>query len=118
MMRKDFRPCPSSSLSAADEEHVTSTSGSRLFTVYVVASLVPVVVLGFFVNRMIDREIDQRALAEAVARTRTLADGSIEPALDGQDLDGGISDDERVRLVRATGALHGDAGVVRLRVRA
>ena len=93
-------------------------SGSRLFTVYVVASLVPVVVLGFLVNRMVDRESDQRALAEAVARARTIGDGSIEPALDGNDLGNGITDDQRARLFRATAALHGDASVLRLRVRA
>ncbi|MCU1452489.1 MAG: Phytochrome-like protein cph2 [Acidimicrobiales bacterium] len=94
-----------------------SQSGPRLFLTFAALSLVPVLGLGVVLNQMVRREIDDRALAEAVSRAQTIADGSMVPALDGRNLAAGISADERARLVRATRSLHGDATVLRLRLR-
>lgn len=89
----------------------------RLFAVYAVASLVPLVVMGVAINVMLGREIDDRALSEAVSRAETIADATVEPVLSGADLTEGLTPTERADLVRATAALHGDAGVLRLRIR-
>jgi len=96
---------------------VARSSGSRLFAVYVVVSLVPVVLLGVVVNGMVRHEIDQRALTEAVSRAQTIGDASVEPAVHGEDLRRGMTPALRARLVQATAGLHGDASVLRLRLR-
>ena len=97
---------------------MSPSRGPRLFAGYVLASLVPVLGLGFVVNTLVRREIDSRALAEAVHGAQTIAVASIEPALDGTSLSAGITPGERTALEKATSALRGVAGVLRLRLRA
>lgn len=94
----------------------TGRSGSRLFALYCLVSLLPIVVLGLVVNRSVSREIDERALSEAVSRAETIGSATVEPALGGQ-LGSSLTAAQRTRLAAATKALGGDARVLRLRVR-
>jgi hypothetical protein len=92
-------------------------SGPRLFAAYAVASLVPVLALGLLLNATLRSEMDERAMNEAVSRAETIADAAIEPVFAGDDLIEGLSPAQRAELARLTGSLHGDASVIRLRVR-
>lgn len=92
-------------------------TGSRLFAIYALVSLIPVAILGGVVNQLVRHEIDDRALSEAVARAQTISDASIEPAIGSGALDHGISSAQRRRLIASTASLHGDASVLRLRLR-
>jgi len=91
-------------------------SGTRLFAIYALATLVPMLILGVVVNRMIREEIDDRALTEAVNRAETISDATVEPAI-GNQLGATLTVVQRHRLILATATLSGDARVLRLRVR-
>ena len=84
---------------------------------YAVASLIPVLILGFVVNRFVRHEIDQRALAEAVSRAQTISDSTIQPVVGGRNLSTGLAASQRLRLIQATTSLRTDETVLRLRVR-
>lgn len=92
-------------------------SGTRLFAIYAIASLVPVLLLGLGVNRLVRHEIDQRALDEAVSRAQTIADGSIEPTIGSTPVTTSLTPVQRLRLIQSTAGLQGNAAVLRLRIR-
>ena len=92
-------------------------SGARLFAVYAAVSLVPVVLLGVALGNRVRTEIDDRALAEAVSRAQTIADASIEPVLSHSDIRSGLTAAQRQQLAALAAGLHGDASVIRLRIR-
>jgi len=91
-------------------------NGSRLFAIYALATLVPMLILGVVVNRMIREEIDDRAMTEAVNRAETISDATVEPAI-GDRLGSTLTVAQRHRLIVATASLTGDARVLRLRIR-
>jgi len=93
------------------------SGGLRLFAVYSAVSLVTIVVIGATLNEMLGSQVDARAMSEAVSRAETIADGSIEAVLSDADLTTELTAAQRADLVRVTKTLHGDADVLRLRIR-
>jgi diguanylate cyclase (GGDEF)-like protein len=91
--------------------------GWRLFGVYAAISLVAVAGLGFALARLAVREVDQRAMSAASSSATAIADGGVEPNLDGGSIGGTISTTERANLTRATASLKRSKQVLRLRVR-
>jgi diguanylate cyclase (GGDEF)-like protein len=89
----------------------------RLFLVYALVSLVPVVALGVVLLGVLHRADDQRGLAEARGQADLIARTSIAPQLSGTDLRAGLSPRDE-RAVRRTVRLAISSGdVLRLRIR-
>jgi diguanylate cyclase (GGDEF)-like protein len=89
----------------------------RLFAVFAVIMLVPVVLLGLVLASNYRREADRRGLAQGHAEALLMAQTAVEPILDGRPLSQGLSASEAAgmqRLVR-TSVHSGD--VLRLRLR-
>ncbi len=89
----------------------------RLFLVYALVSLVPVVALGIVLLGVLHRADDQQGLAEARGQADLIARTSIAPQLVGTDLRAGLSPGDQ-RAVRRTVKLAISSGdVLRLRIR-
>jgi diguanylate cyclase (GGDEF)-like protein len=91
--------------------------GSRLFAIYAVASLVPLLVLGFVLYRSYRHEGLDRALGQGRAQAAVIEEMAIAPVLGKHDLGAGLHAGERERLLRATDLAIFSGSVVRLRVR-
>ena len=76
--------------------------GARLFLVYVLASLVPVAVLGAVLVHNEQNSGAARALAQGRAQAAVIVQMAIAPALNGRDLSAGITGSELARLRQAT----------------
>ena len=85
--------------------------------VYAIASLVPVVVLGFVLFRGYQHEGLDRALGQGEAQAAVIEEMAIAPVLGGGDLDAGLTRAERRGLLDATDLSIFSGSVVRLRVR-
>jgi diguanylate cyclase (GGDEF)-like protein len=89
----------------------------KLFAIFAVIMLVPVVLLGLVLATSYRREADRRGLAQGHAEALLMAQTAVEPILDGRPLSQGLSPSETAgmqRLVR-TAVRSGD--VLRLRLR-
>jgi diguanylate cyclase len=94
-----------------------SRAGSRLFVLYAIASLVPVVVLGFVLLRGYRHEAVDRALGQGRSQAAVIEEMAIAPVLDAGDLRDGLRPAERQGLLDATDLAIFSGSVVRLRVR-
>ncbi|MDP9345189.1 MAG: bifunctional diguanylate cyclase/phosphodiesterase [Actinomycetota bacterium] len=92
-------------------------TGSRLFVVYAVASLVPVLVLGFILFRSYGHEGLDRALGQGRAQAAVIEEMAVAPVLGKDDLGGGLTAGERASLRQATDLAIFSGSVVRLRLR-
>jgi diguanylate cyclase (GGDEF)-like protein len=77
-------------------------TGSRLFALYAVASLVPVSILGAVLVRGYQEDGLSRGLDQGRAQATVIEQMAIAPALNGADLSAGISSAQRDRLRSAT----------------
>jgi diguanylate cyclase (GGDEF)-like protein len=91
--------------------------GSRLFVVYALASLVPVVVLGLILYRGYRHDGVERALGQGRAQAAVIEEMAIAPVLGRGDLATGLRPAEREGLLRGTELAIFSGSVVRLRVR-
>src|SRR5664279_1777487 len=91
--------------------------GARLFVVYAVASLVPVVALGVVLVRSEQRSGTARGLAQGTAQADVIVQMVIAPALDRRNLSEGLTAPERDRLQQATdlAIYSGSLAAIRLR---
>jgi diguanylate cyclase len=94
-----------------------SRSIRRLFAIYAVVSLVPVLVLGFVLLKLLAAQNDAQGVAQGRTAASLIARSAIAPALDGRDLQGGLTPTERATLVRSVNLVVADGQVVRLRLR-
>jgi diguanylate cyclase (GGDEF)-like protein len=92
-------------------------STARLFAIYAVISLVPVLVLGLALARSLSGEARQRGLAEGRSEAALVAQTAVSPLLDGRPLGRGITDPEKTRLSRLAAQSIGERSLLRLRVR-
>jgi diguanylate cyclase len=95
----------------------TSRTGSRLFAIYAVASLVPLLVLGFVLFRSYGREGLDRALGQGRAQAAVIEEMAIAPVLGKRDLGAGLKAADRENLLHTTDLALFSGSVVRLRVR-
>jgi diguanylate cyclase (GGDEF)-like protein len=77
-------------------------TGSRLFILYAVASLVPVSILGAVLVRGYQGEGLSRGLDQGRAQAAVIEQMAIAPALSGADLSAGVTSAQRDRLQAAT----------------
>jgi diguanylate cyclase (GGDEF)-like protein len=89
----------------------------RLFTLYAVVSLVPVLLLGAALMWVMNNQADKHGLSEARTEANVIARVSIAPLLAGTDLRAGLQPGERVALERSVTLAVRDGDVLRLRVR-
>jgi len=92
-------------------------TGTRLFVVYAVASLVPVVALGAVLADGIRQDARDRGLELGRAQAAVVGEMVVAPALQGSDLTSGLSTQEMARLQRATDLAIFRGSVERLRLR-
>jgi diguanylate cyclase (GGDEF)-like protein len=95
----------------------TRAAGTRLFVVYVLASLVPVAALGAVLADGIQQDARDRGLELGRAQAAVVGEMVIAPALQGSDLAFGLSTQERARLQTATDLAVFRGSVERLRLR-
>jgi diguanylate cyclase (GGDEF)-like protein len=91
-------------------------SAVRLFAVFALASLIPVLVLGLLLARSYRQDADARGLAEGKAEAALIARTAIEPILGGRSLARGVTPAESNALKRMSHTFLRD-DVVRLRLR-
>jgi predicted signal transduction protein with EAL and GGDEF domain len=91
-------------------------SARRLFAVYAVATLIPVLVLGLFLSELLRHQALTRGRSEGVAEARLLAQTTIAPLLDGKPTES-LSADERAQLQRSVDAATTEGQILRLRLR-
>jgi diguanylate cyclase (GGDEF)-like protein len=89
----------------------------RLFAVYAVVSLIPVLLLGGVLLTLIHRQGVEHGITEGRAKADLLARTSIAPQLSGQDLRAGLTSAEEQSLRRSVSLSVRDQQVLRLRVR-
>jgi diguanylate cyclase len=89
----------------------------RMFAIYAVISLVPVLALGFLLVTSIRNEAQRRGMSEGRSEATLIARTAVEPLLDGRPLSLGISPSEHQALSRLTVAAIGDGDILRLRLR-
>ena len=95
----------------------TEGSVRRLFAVYALVSLVPVLALGAVLLVLLHRQASARGLAEGRTEAVLLARTAVAPLLTGHDLRDGLLPQERARLTRSVTTSVADKQVLRLRVR-
>jgi diguanylate cyclase (GGDEF)-like protein len=96
---------------------VAPRSPARLFALYAVISLVPVLVLGLVLAHSLRGEARKRGLAEGRSEAALVAQTAVAPLLDGRPLSRGVSLDEQTRLRRLVAQAVGERQVLRLRIR-
>jgi diguanylate cyclase (GGDEF)-like protein len=89
----------------------------RLFAIYAVISLVPVLVLGLVLARSLRGEARQRGLAEGRSEAALVAQTAVSPLLDGRPLSRGVTAAEQTQLHRLAAQSIGEHTLLRLRVR-
>jgi diguanylate cyclase (GGDEF)-like protein len=90
---------------------------ARLFAIYAVISLVPVLVLGLVLASSLRGEARKRGLAEGRSEAALVAQTAVGPLLDGRPLSRGVSPAEKTGLRRLVAQAVGERKVLRLRVR-
>src|ERR1700712_6089213 len=98
-------------------DRVRAASGSRLLVTYLVASLVPVLLLVFALTAALRVEATSRGLAEGRSEAALLAQTSVEPVLGPQPLRGVVPPAERTALQRLADHAAADGTITRLRIR-
>jgi diguanylate cyclase (GGDEF)-like protein len=93
-------------------------SVSRLFAVYAIASLVPVLALGVVLADSYHQDANSRGLAEGRAEAALLARTAVQPLVSSAHLHKGLSPAEINSLDRVSSELIQSGQVVRLRIRA
>jgi diguanylate cyclase (GGDEF)-like protein len=96
---------------------VRRAGGSRLFTFYAAVSLLPVLALGTMLLLGYQQQAEERGRDQGRAQAAVIEEMAIAPALSGDDLSRGLSDDERSRLQAATDLAIFNGSVTRLRLR-
>src|SRR5665647_1672708 len=91
--------------------------GSRVFALYVLASLVPISVIGAVLVRGYTDAGLQRGVDQGRAQAAVIEQMAIAPALRGADLSEGLNSDERERLQSATDLAIFKGSVSHLRLR-
>ncbi len=94
-----------------------SRSGSGLFLRYAAASLLPVLLLGLFLVRSDQDAGVERGLSQGRAQAAVIEQMAVSPALQGHDLEAGLSSSEREALQRATDLPIFSGSISRLRLR-
>src|SRR5688572_19549412 len=92
-------------------------TGSRLFLIYAIASLVPVLLLAAVLSHGYRQEAQDRALAQGRAQAAVIEQMAIAAVLASHDLGEGVRARERRRLLEATELSIFSGSVVRLRLR-
>jgi diguanylate cyclase len=95
----------------------SETAGSRLFLIYALASLVPVLLLGFVLSRDARQDARDRALDQGKAQAAVIEEMAIAPVLDRHILRNTLRGAERRRLLAATELASFSGSVVRVRLR-
>ena len=91
--------------------------GLRLFGWYVLASVIPIALLGVGLAHQYETQMNRRALDQAASDADAIANAGIEPVLNGRDLSKPLTPDERAALVVTTRPLLESHSVLRLRLR-
>src|ERR1700722_1759650 len=100
-----------------------ATSGHRrestvkLFVVFAVITLVPVVLLGVVLGTNYQHEANRRGLAQGHAEALLMAQTAVEPIFDGRPLSGGLSPPETAAMQRLVQTSVRTGDVLRLRLR-
>jgi diguanylate cyclase (GGDEF)-like protein len=89
----------------------------RLFARYALLSLIPVTALGVLLALDFRHEVERRGLSEGAAQAGLVAHAAVEPLLDGQPLQQGLTPAEDAALQRLVRYGIDRTGVLRLRVR-
>jgi diguanylate cyclase (GGDEF)-like protein len=89
----------------------------RLFSVYAVITLVPVLILGAVLAISFRNEANQRGLNQGLAEAELIAQTALEPQFDGRPLGAGLSAAEQARLNRLVNRAVRQGDVLRLRLR-
>ncbi len=89
----------------------------RLFALYAVVSLIPVLVLGVALLAFLHRDADRQGLREGRNRADLIARTAVAPVLMGSDLSHGLSSGQLQSLTRSVAEAIRDSDVVRLRLR-
>jgi diguanylate cyclase (GGDEF)-like protein len=92
-------------------------SGLRLFGWYVLASAIPIALLGFGLSIQYQHQMNKRALDQAASEADAIANAGIEPVLTSPSLNQPLTKTQRAELVATTGPLMRSGTVLRLRVR-
>jgi diguanylate cyclase (GGDEF)-like protein len=92
-------------------------SGLRLFGWYVLASAVPIALLGLGLSSQYQHQMNERALDQAAGEADAIANAGIEPVLAGRSLKLPLTKSERAELVHTTQPLMRSGSVLRLRLR-
>jgi diguanylate cyclase (GGDEF)-like protein len=92
-------------------------SAVRLFAVYAIASLLPVLLIGFVLAASFRSEADSRGLAEGRSEAALVAGTAVEPVLSGGPLSKGLSPEEVDGLGRVADRAIGEGHVLRMRLR-
>jgi diguanylate cyclase (GGDEF)-like protein len=94
-----------------------ASAGSRLFVAYAVASLVSVGALGAVLTQGYRDEAADRGRDQGLAQAAVIEEMAVAPALDGADLNAGLTDPQRERLQAATDLAVFRGSVIRMRLR-
>jgi signal transduction histidine kinase len=81
-----------------------------------VVTVVPVVVLGFAIQRAIERQVRSRALDEAVRTAELVATVGVQPQVAAFDLQAGLTDDQVAQLDRALAESSLEGRLVRIKI--
>jgi diguanylate cyclase len=91
-------------------------STARLFAVYAVVSLIPIVALGLILASHFRQQAQQRGLSQARAEAQLIAETAIGPRLDNAPLSDGLTTVERAELRRLVRQAVKDSGQATLRL--
>src|ERR1700728_121903 len=92
-------------------------SAVKLFVVFAVIMLVPVVLLGLVLAMNYQHEADRRGLAEGQAEVSLMAQTAVEPILDGRALSQRLSPSEAADMQRLVRTSVRTGAMLRLRLR-
>src|SRR5580658_10533884 len=92
-------------------------SAVKLFVIFAVIMLVPVVLLGLVLATNYQQEADRRGLAQGQAEASLMAQTAVEPILDGRPLSQGLSQSETAEMQRLVRTSVRTGDVLRLRLR-
>ncbi|GAB2689891.1 putative bifunctional diguanylate cyclase/phosphodiesterase [Thalassiella azotivora] len=95
----------------------SAVAGTRLFIVYAVASLVPVLLLGAGLAESQRRDAVRHGLELGRSQAAVVADTVVAPSLDGVDLSSGLTRTQRESLGDATRTVLDSGAVLALRLR-
>ena len=103
--------------SADSGRMIDKRSGLGLFAFYVVATLVPILVLGVVLARTYRQDLDEQGLHDAGEISSIVVEATVSPHLSGDTLSNGLTAEERAGLVTSLGPILGEGTALRLRLR-